>query len=302
MENQSDRRAPRRGGRGADLSAEDAGGGRRLEFHPVIAEGVFLNDKEIFLGAASPGGGIRVSSIDAAAPGRWPDRLCQSGLYPVRSEEPRKARRRPAAGPVRVTGLLRLPHGKPGWLVPDNRPDLNYWFWVDLPAMAKATGLSDVTPFYIDADATPKPGGWPKGGVTQIDLPNDHLQYAITWFALAAAAIVVYIVWRRQNRQARKAPRGSPAKFSIVGATDIEIFIKHICPDNARARNFRYIAALPNCLRDADAPRRAREHHRIVMPTRLADAPSSVRSIREMAADPAGLTRHRGGGNPGRPR
>ena len=82
--------------------------------------------------------------------------------------------------------------------MPDNRPDLNYWFWVDLPAMAEATGLSDVAPFYIDADATPNPGGWPKGGVTQIDLPNDHLQYAITWFALAAAAVAVYAVWRRQ--------------------------------------------------------------------------------------------------------
>ena len=93
---------------------------------------------------------------------------------------------------MRVTGLLRLPHGRPGWFVPDNRPDLNYWFWVDLPAMAAATSLSDVVPFYIDADATPNPGGWPKGGVTQIDLPNDHLQYAITWFALAAAAVVVY--------------------------------------------------------------------------------------------------------------
>jgi surfeit locus 1 family protein len=75
---------------------------------------------------------------------------------------------------------------------------LNYWFWVDPPAMAAATGLSDVAPFYIDVDATPNPGGWPKGGVTRIDLPNDHLQYAITWFALAAAAVIVYAVWRRQ--------------------------------------------------------------------------------------------------------
>ena len=83
--------------------------------------------------------------------------------------------------------------------MPDNRPDLNYWFWVDLPPMAAATSLSDVVPFYIDADATPNPGGWPKGGVTHIDLPNNHLQYAITWFALAAAAVVVYIVWRRHG-------------------------------------------------------------------------------------------------------
>ncbi len=76
---------------------------------------------------------------------------------------------------------------------------MNYWFWVDLPAMEAAAGLPDVAPFYIDADATPNPGGWPKGGVTPIDLPNDHLQYAMTWFALAVAAVAVYVVWRRQT-------------------------------------------------------------------------------------------------------
>ena len=180
---------------------------RRLEFRPVIAEGVFLNDKEIFLGAAAPGGGS--PGLQVLTPlrlRRRPHRLCQSRLYSLRAEGPGKARRRPAcrhrcASPV----CCGCRTARPGWFVPDNRPDLNYWFWVDLPAMAAATGLSDVAPFYIDADATPNPGGWPKGGVTPIDLPNDHLQYAITWFALAAAAVAVYIVWRRQAGKTRRS-------------------------------------------------------------------------------------------------
>src|SRR3954463_6251595 len=172
---------------------------RRLEFHPVIAEGVFLNDKEIFLGAASPGGGS--PGFQVVTPLRLKDGrivFVNRGFISSALKNPEKRAEGQVAGPVRVAGLLRLPHGRPGWLVPDNRPDLNYWFWVDLPAMAAATGLSDVMPFYIDADATPNPGGWPKGGVTQIDLPNDHLQYAITWFALAVSAVAVSAVWRRQ--------------------------------------------------------------------------------------------------------
>jgi len=176
----------------------------RLEFHPVVAEGVFLNDKEIYLGAASPSGGppgFQVLTPLRLADGRIV--FVNRGFIPSALKDPEKRSAGQLTGPVRVAGLLRLPHGRPGWLVPDNRPDLNYWFWVDLPAMAEATGLSDIAPFYIDADATPNPGGWPKGGVTRIDLPNDHLQYAITWFALAVAAIVVYIVWRRQAEQAR---------------------------------------------------------------------------------------------------
>ena len=61
--------------------------------------------------------------------------------------------------------------------------------------MAVADGLANAAPFYIEADATPNPGGWPKGGVTPLALPNDHLQYAITWFSLAAALVVIYVVY-----------------------------------------------------------------------------------------------------------
>jgi len=104
------------------------------------------------------------------------------------------------AGTVRIQGLLRLPpSGKPAWFLPDNRPDLNYWFWVDLPAMSAADGLDRVAPFYIDADETPNPSGWPKGGVTRLVLPNDHLQYAITWFSLAVALIVIYVLSHRRS-------------------------------------------------------------------------------------------------------
>jgi len=62
------------------------------------------------------------------------------------------------------SGCLRAPPtGRPNWFLPDNRPDRNYWFWVDLPAMVVADALTNVAPLYIDADATPNPGGWPKG-------------------------------------------------------------------------------------------------------------------------------------------
>ena len=65
--------------------------------------------------------------------------------------------------------------------------------------MAAADRLSDVAPFYVVADATPNPGGWPKGQGTAEPLPNDHLQYAITWFSLAVAAIVIYLLSQRRG-------------------------------------------------------------------------------------------------------
>jgi surfeit locus 1 family protein len=64
--------------------------------------------------------------------------------------------------------------------------------------MARADGLSDVAPFYIDADRTPNPGGWPQGGTALPDLPNHHLQYAISWFSLAAIGLYIYFKSQRK--------------------------------------------------------------------------------------------------------
>ena len=53
--------------------------------------------------------------------------------------------------------------------------------------------------FFLEADATPNPGGVPVGGQTRLDIPNDHLQYAITWFLLAAALAGVYLAYHWEN-------------------------------------------------------------------------------------------------------
>jgi surfeit locus 1 family protein len=177
---------------------------RGMEFHRVIDEGVFLHDKEIFLGATSEGGrqGYQILTPLLEPGGRIV--FVNRGFIPGELKAPAKRAVGQVSGTVRVLGLLRLPpDGRPGWFVPDNRPDLNYWFWVDLPAMSAAARLDHVAPFYIDADATPNPGGWPKGGVTRLALPNNHLQYAITWFSLAAALIVIYVLFHRRQAEAQ---------------------------------------------------------------------------------------------------
>jgi surfeit locus 1 family protein len=51
-------------------------------------------------------------------------------------------------------------------------------------------------PFFVDADAEPaNPGGFPKGGVTRLTLPNRHLEYALTWYGLALTLVGVYAVF-----------------------------------------------------------------------------------------------------------
>jgi surfeit locus 1 family protein len=179
---------------------------RPLEYHHVRASGRFANDRELYLGAMSANGraGYQVITPLRLADGRT--LMVDRGFVPQDRKAPQSRAQGEIDGDVTVTGLMRLPpEGKPHWFIPDNSPERNYWLYVDLPAMARAAHVERVLPFYVDADDTPNPGGLPIGGQTRLDLPNDHLQYAITWYALAAALAVIYILFIRRRLQGEPA-------------------------------------------------------------------------------------------------
>jgi surfeit locus 1 family protein len=172
---------------------------RALEFHPVRAEGEFLNDRELYLNAQSLSG---APGFHVITPFRLADGgivLIDRGFVPTERRAPQSRSAGEIADSTAVTGLLRLPE-PPGWFTPANEPQKNSWFSIDIAAMAQAAGTGSALPFYIDADKTPNPGGWPQGGQTITDLPNNHLQYALTWYALAAALVVVYIRFAQRRR------------------------------------------------------------------------------------------------------
>jgi cytochrome oxidase assembly protein ShyY1 len=58
-----------------------------------------------------------------------------------------------------------------------------------------------VAPFYIDLEQPVPPSGIPKPGPLDVHLKDDHLQYAITWFALAGAVVIAFLVWLRAGHQ-----------------------------------------------------------------------------------------------------
>lgn len=86
---------------------------------------------------------------------------------------------------VTVTGLLRMSEPGGGFLR-KNDPGANRWYSRDVQAIGAARGLSGVAPYFIDQDAAMnRPGRYPIGGLTVISFPNNHLVYALTWYALA---------------------------------------------------------------------------------------------------------------------
>ncbi len=181
----------------ATLEAADG-----LDYHRVSAIGRFLPDRELFLGATDADGHLGYQIIEPLRLSSGDVLLVDRGFVPEDKKLPASRSAGEPKGEVTITGLLRLPpRAKPHWFLPANNAERNYWFWVDIPAMAAAAGLDRVLPFYVDADDTPNPGGLPLGGQTRLDLPNNHLQYAITWYALALAlAIIAFIFLRRRAR------------------------------------------------------------------------------------------------------
>ena len=178
---------------------------KALEYHRVRVTGRFANDRELYLGATSHDGRAGYQVITPLKLADGASLLVNRGFIPQDHKAPQSRSAGELAGDVTVTGLLRLPpQGKPHWFIPANSPARNYWIYVDIPAMAAAAHIENVLPFYVDADATPNPGGLPVGGQTPLELPNDHLQYAITWYALAAALVVIYIIFIRRRAQGER--------------------------------------------------------------------------------------------------
>ncbi len=120
------------------------------------------------------------------------------GFVPMDRKAPSTRAAGQGDGAVTVTGLLRLPEPR-GWLFSQaNDPAHDAWYHRDIAGMAASRHLGAVAPYFIDADATANPGGWPRGGLTVIAFPNSHLVYAITWFSLAGmlAAVLIWFVRR----------------------------------------------------------------------------------------------------------
>ncbi|WP_265515800.1 SURF1 family protein [Nitratireductor luteus] len=180
--------------------------GADIEYRPVTLSGRLMNDREQHYLATWQGqSGFFVHTPMALADGR--SIFVNRGFVPYDRKDAETRAAGQTEGVVQIGGLARIaPEEKPSFLVPDNAPDQNIFYWKDLDAMVASARLTPeaVYPFYVDADEAPNPGGLPVGGVTRIDLPNSHLQYAVTWYGLAFALVIVLGFWflRRNDHNA----------------------------------------------------------------------------------------------------
>lgn len=178
-------------GDAADLS--------KFEYHRVRVRGVFRHDREFYLVGRSMRGTAGLHVLTPLQPeGGGHPILIDRGWAPFDRRNPATRIRGQIPGMVDVVGLVRLEKGK-GYFQPDNDPAKNTWYFVELDRMAQSSGLDLARGYYLVASPMAVPGGLPVAGQWRVDVRNDHLQYAITWFSLAIALIIIYVLYHRRR-------------------------------------------------------------------------------------------------------
>jgi surfeit locus 1 family protein len=129
--------------------------------------------------------------------------IINRGFVPTELRDPRTRADALPEGEVEIIGLVRASQEQTTF-VPDNIPAREQWLTRDVAQIAAARGLDRAAPFYVDAEFDAQAPEWPRGGGTILDLPNNHLQYAVTWYGLALVLVVVFLLYAVRALRPRK--------------------------------------------------------------------------------------------------
>jgi surfeit locus 1 family protein len=169
------------------------------EYRHVELDGVFQNDKEAFVFRPA-GGPERAPGYLVLTPLKLDSGayvIVNRGFVPLELKDP--AARGEIEGRTHLTGLMRQPESR-NFFTPADDPETDQYFTRDPVLIARHFGLSPAAPFSVDADASATTPVMPRGGATELTFPNNHLAYALTWFGLALALLVVFAVFALQQR------------------------------------------------------------------------------------------------------
>jgi surfeit locus 1 family protein len=163
-----------------------------MQYRRVALEGHFDNAKEAYVFTTAAGGEAVYHVLTPFLTDDGHSLLVDRGYVPKEKLDP--ATRTSVEGATRLVGVWRVPDA-PGTFTPAPDTAHRIWYSRDLKGIAAADRIQLAASVVIEADATPNPGGWPKGGQTVVSFRNEHLSYAVTWFGLAASLLGVYFAY-----------------------------------------------------------------------------------------------------------
>jgi surfeit locus 1 family protein len=178
------------------------------EYRRVSFTATFDNSSEALVYAAPS-----TFRPDVSGPGYWvftPARLADGkivivnrGFVPDGRQNPNLRLEGQIAGPVDLVGSMRWPEQR-HWFTPNDEPDHNLWFAADPQAIAAGKNFGPVAPFYVEQESPVPPGGLPKPGKLLVTLPDNHLQYALTWYGLAVVLVIMFATWAYGSRREQR--------------------------------------------------------------------------------------------------
>jgi surfeit locus 1 family protein len=181
----------------------------RDKYAPVAASGVLMGPElHVLVGIKDLGAGYRlIQPFDVAGRHIMVDR----GFIALdTADAPRPG------GAARLTGNLHWPDEVDGY-TPDPDLEKNIWFARDVPTMAAQLGTEPVLLVVRSQEGGDTTGitPLPVGGA---NIPNDHLQYAVTWFSLAFIwlTMTAYLIWRLKHPLAKPDAERDAQKESRI--------------------------------------------------------------------------------------
>jgi len=173
-----------------------------MQYRRVALEGHFDNAKEAYVFTTREGGEAVYHVLTPFLTDDGHSLLVDRGYVPKEKLDP--ATRMPVEGTTRLVGVWRVPDAS-GAFTPAPDAAHRIWYSRDLKGIAASDHIQLAAPVVIEADATPNPGDWPKGGQTVVSFRNEHLSYAVTWFGLAAGLLGVYLAYHVSRGRLRWA-------------------------------------------------------------------------------------------------
>lgn len=172
-----------------------------MEFRRVRVTGAFDHAHEFYLWNRLRDGrqGLNVLTPLVGTDGQETI-LVDRGWVPLALQDPATRAAGQVQGPVTLEGVLRFADRRSSQ-ARQNNSEKNIWFSVDPAAMADAARLETMPDHYVELTDRDVPDGWPIGQEMRVNLTNNHLQYAITWYSLAVALAVIYVVYHRRRRE-----------------------------------------------------------------------------------------------------
>ena len=176
-----------------------------MAYRRVRVTGTFDHAHEFHLWAQRDGkaGYDVLTPIVRVGEGEGQTLLVDRGWVPLDRKDPGTRVAAQAPGTVTIAGFVRTDMAIRGAMTPANDPAQNIWYAVDYAAMGDKSQMY-LRPYVLVADAAPNPGGLPLGVKGLPAEPNNHLQYAITWFSIAAALVAIYVLALRRQLAAAK--------------------------------------------------------------------------------------------------